>query len=118
MDAIKFIKESNRMCHSFNSCRECPASDSSGYCKICLCDEYSTEEQLSIVEKWSKEHSVKTKQSVFLEQFPNVKLDENGIIDILPCLLDTKQHQFNGDNCHTFMSCSKCRKEFWMQEVE
>lgn len=106
MDAIKFIETLQRKLKTENKDK----------ITIRLTDDAGL--FVDLVEEWSKEHPVKTRQSVLLEQFPNVKLDENGIIDILPCLLDTKQHQFNGDDCHTFMSCSKCRKEFWMQEVE
>ena len=62
MNDIKFIKESKRMCDSFNSCYECPASDSLGRCKFRLSYEYSTEEKLSIVEKWSKEHPIRLQE--------------------------------------------------------
>lgn len=64
MDALEFVRETNRMCKSFgDSCEDCPASDVSG----CMVDQLY-EEIVPIVEKWSKENSIKTRQSVFLEQ--------------------------------------------------
>lgn len=113
MDAIKFIKESNRMCHSFNSCIECPASDSSGHCKIHLCDECSEEEKISIVEEWAKDHPAKTRQSVFLEQYPNAKRGCQDILCVCPAEI------FGDTVCQEGRAiCSDCRHKFWMQEVE
>lgn len=114
MDAIKFIKERNRMCKSFGgSCDGCPAD------KNTCCDAFEWQEELiTIVEEWSKEHPHKTRQDVFLEQFPNVELDGNGIINISPCKVDPKQYPFNGKNCRKFQRCGECLQEFWMQEVE
>lgn len=61
MDAIKFIKESNRMCKSFsNNCAGCPAN--SGFCKINPPYEFSAEEKFSIVEKWTKEHPIRLQE--------------------------------------------------------
>lgn len=64
MDAVKFIKERNRMCRSFGwSCGGCPAD------KNTCCDPFEWREELvTIVEKWSAEHPRKTRQDVFLEQ--------------------------------------------------
>ena len=118
MDAIKFIKESNRMCHSFDSCRECPASDSSGHCKIHLSDEYSTEEQVDIVKKWSNEHPIKTRQSVFLEQYPEARIRSDGVLSVCPAAISS-EHRLNDGRCScSSKSCVDCCREFWMQEVE
>ena len=76
------------------------------------------EGMVEAAEQWAAEHSIKTRQSVFLEQFPNVRLDTNEIIDISPCRVDPKQYPFNGKDCCKFRSCGECRREFWMQEVE
>lgn len=78
----------------------------------------SPEEVVAEVEKWAKKHPVKTRQSVFLEQFPNVVFDGNGIINISSCRVNPKQYPFNGKDCCKFRACSECRREFWMQEVE
>lgn len=118
MDAIKFINEANRMCHSHDFCNGCPAFDSLGPCKILYSNNYSAEEKFSIVEEWAKKHPIKTRQSVFLEQWPNVRLDANGLIDISPCRMDHGNYPFNGKDCCKFRSCGDCRREFWMQEVK
>lgn len=55
MDVLKFVRERNRMCRSFkNNCYGCPAS------KDCNCVEWN-EKIIPIVEKWSAEHSCKTR---------------------------------------------------------
>ena len=113
MDAIKFIKEANKMCNSHDFCNGCPAFDSSGPCKILHSNNYSAEEKLSIVEKWSKEHPAKTRQSVFLEQYPNAKRDCQDILCVCPAEI------FGDTVCQKGPAlCSDCGRKFWMQEVE
>ena len=119
MDALEFLKEERRMCNSFDiGCVKCPLGDIG--CFVISPEETDEEfeREIAIVEQWSKEHPRKTRQSVFLEQFPNVRLDTNEIIDISPCRVDPKQYPFNGKDCCKFRSCGECRREFWMQEVE
>ena len=121
MDAIKFIKEANKMCNSHDFCNGCPAFDSLGPCKILHSNNYSAEEKLSIVEEWAKKHSIKTRQSVFLEQYPNASVIEGGTIGICPKALDKDHECFrryfdivDGQ----MIDCLECKKRFWMQEVE
>lgn len=117
MDALEFLRERNRMCNSYDGCKGCPFDDSK-----CVIDSTISDEDckriVATVEQWSKEHPHKTRQSVLLEQFPNVRLDTNEIIDISPCRVDPIQFPSNGKDCCKFQSCSDCRREFWMQEVE
>ena len=114
MDAIKYLKESNRMCRSFNCCDECPAFDNSlALCKISLYYECSEEEKFSIVEKWSDEHPDKTRQNVFLERYPNAKRYCQDILCVCPAEI------FGDTVCQEGRAlCSDCRHKFWMQEVE
>lgn len=118
MEALEFLKERKRMCRSFGgSCTGCPCE------KVrCALNSLTSDDDykriVAAVEQWSKEHQLKTRQSVFLEQFPNVRLDTNEIIEISPCRVDPKQYPFNGKDCCKFRACSECRREFWMQEVE
>ena len=118
MDAIKFIKEENRMCSSFNHCTGCPAYDVIQFCKMNItnCD---AEEKLSIVEKWSKEHPAKTRQSVFLEQYPEARIDEaDGVLNVCPAIL-SMAHRGDGVGCVDMSKeCDVFCREFWMQEVE
>ena len=118
MDDIKFIKEAKRMCDSFNSCYECPASDSLGRCKFRLSHEYSTKE-LSIVEEWAKDHPAKTRQSVFLEQYPEACIDEaDGVLRMCPAMVSMAHRGDEGICADIYKDCDVCRREFWMQEVE
>lgn len=76
------------------------------------CEE-ENEEIVREVERWSKEHPIKTRQSEFMKLYPNVHLS-NGIIDIDPCTLD-ENYKANTYQCS---DCSKCRKNFWNEEVK
>ena len=117
MDALEFLKERKRMCNSYKSCDSCPLAEGS-----CVINHATSDEDckriVTAVEQWSKEHPRKTRQSVFLKQYPNVRLDTDGIIDISPCRMDSKQYTFDGEDCRKFKSCDACCREFWMQEVE
>lgn len=79
MDALEFIRERNRMCKSFgDGCMSCPFYKEGDNCMAILWEE----EMVPIVEKWSEEHPRKTRQSKFLEQYPNAKVD-GGIYFVL-----------------------------------
>lgn len=70
---------------------------------------------VSKVEQWAKEHPVKTRQSVFLEQFPNAPIYTNTHnVALDPCLVDTTLR----GHCPTGRGCDICRREFWSAEVE
>lgn len=107
MDAVKFIKERNRMCKSFGkNCDDCPAD------KIACCGAFEWREELvTIVEEWSAAHPRKTRQDLFLEQWPNAPKDCDGILVLNPCNLDITI-QCYADNC------LKCCHEYWTQEVK
>ena len=111
MDALEFIKERNRMCRSFGgSCNGCPADKN-----IC-CSAFAWQEELvAVVEKWSKENPRKTRQSIFLEQYPNAKCVD-GILVFCPKMIDTcfSCPIYANDN----VDCSTCKHEFWSQEVK
>lgn len=117
MDAVKFIEERNRMCKSFdNYCYDCPAWY--GSCKLetgtyLKCE---ADKQVEIVKEWSAAHPRKTRQSVFLEQYPNAESDHQGILIIDPCDVDKTMHGKDGD-CYNG-NCDDCRAKFWAQEVE
>ena len=117
MDALEFLKERNRLCGSYRGCVGCPFGAADCVVRD-MTSEHTCKRIVAAVEQWSKEHPRKTRQSVFLEQYPNVRLNTNGIIDIPPCRMDSNQHPFNGKDCCTFKSCDTCCREFWMQEVE
>ena len=70
---------------------------------------------VKFVERWAVAHPAKTRQSVFLEQFPNAPIYTNTHnVALDPCLVDTALR----GHCPTGRGCDICRREFWMQEVE
>lgn len=67
------------------------------------------------VEQWCTEHPVKTRQSVFLKQFPNAPIYTNTHnVALDPYLVDTALR----GHCPTGRGCDICRREFWLTEVE
>lgn len=123
MDAVKFIEERNRMCKSFGDrCTGCPASDACGCCAVDQAvDQASTLDataQVAIVEEWSAAHPRKTRQDVFLEQYPEANLGEHGVLNVCPLCVSAAYRDSNGLCSCPEKQCSYCCSEFWMQEVE
>lgn len=123
MDAVKFIEERNRMCKSFGDrCTGCPASDACGCCAVDQAvDQASTLDataQVAIVEKWVKEHPRKTRQDVFLEQYPEAVIDEHGVLQVCPRYISVAYRGSDGGCKNPEKMCIDCCLEFWMQEVE
>lgn len=112
MDALEFIKECKRMCDSFKNCASCPLLTED-------CDNFRNsefvEKAVPVVEAWSAAHPRKTRQSVFLEQYPNAKCVD-GVSVLCPIWIDTCfSCLIDGNNN---VDCATCRHEFWMQEIE
>ena len=117
MDAVKFLREKNRMCSMYKNCFECLIGNGKGGCQAGIVrDQEVTEEELvSIVEKWADEHPAKTRQSEFLKMFPNAK--RNGdYIDICPKIVDVKLVDQCKEYDH-YDSCDGCKKYFWRDEL-
>lgn len=89
MDAVKFLKEFGRMCHSYKSCNSCimnPDNNSTG--ETCwVFSKSHPHETISVVEKWSSEHPAKTRLMDFLNKFPDVELGIDGYPIIFPSSL-------------------------------
>ena len=123
MDAVKFIEERNRMCKSFDAgCNGCPAFNDCEDDLCCAVGQESTLDataQIAIVEEWSAAHPRKTRQSVFLEQYPEAAaIDEYGVLRICPVGISAA-HRGNDGLCkNKERPCVDCRHEFWMQDVE
>ena len=117
MDAAKFIQERNRMCNSFDSCSNCPLNKDGIFCYASMekHSQVAAEEVVQLVEGWSKENPRKTRQSVFLEQYPNAKCVD-GVLVFCPKWIDTCFSCLIDDNNN--VDCATCRHEFWMQEIE
>jgi hypothetical protein len=120
MEAIKFIKERNRMCATHKGgCAWCPANGDN--CSVGLKSDLSADEQVKIVEEWAAAHPRKTRQSEFLKQWPEAYVC-GGVLMLCPMFLCKKYVDEQEDFCiyhdDSKMYCDKCRREFWGQEVE
>ena len=110
MDALEFLRERRRMCDSYRHCEGCPLEG--GKCVVSSVAPYEDYKRIiAAVEQWSKEHPRKTRQSVFLEQWPNCQMGDDGVIGMCPRNVN-KMHVCGS------VGCRDCRREFWMQEVE
>ena len=106
MDAIKFIKTLQRKFKDENK------------------DEiiiHSTDDAgllVDFVEEWANEHPAKTRQSVFLEQYPEARIRSNGVLSVCPAIISPEYRTDDGGCSCSSKDCDSCCCEFWMQEVE
>lgn len=107
MDAVEFLEERNRM---YDSGAATPG--------IGLEDDYDPVIAVKVVEEWSAAHPRKTRQSVFLERYPEAKIDNTGVLDVCPALIVYSHRTDEGECIDINRKCFVCRREFWMQEVE
>lgn len=101
MDAVKFIEERNRMCGTMSEVWGVDAA-----------------QIVKNTEEWSVAHPRKTRQSVFLEQYPEVSIGDDGVLRLCPFLINASYRNNDGSCKAVQRQCSDCRREFWMQEVE
>ena len=122
MDAVKFIEERRRMCKSFDTgCNGCPAfnaCDNNLCCAVGNESTLDTTAQIAIVEEWSAAHPRKTRQSVFLEHYPEAAIDERGVLWACPMYVSALRRNGDGGCKNPYNMCYNCRREFWMKEVE
>ena len=76
----------------------------------------SPEEVVAEVEEWAKKNPFKTRQSVFLEQYPEAGLNTDGVLRLCPKSVSAA-YRNNDSQCLT-ITCCGCRRKFWGQEVE
>ena len=109
MDAIKFVKQLRRMNEQ--------GVPKKRFIYPCAGQETDPpEEVVAEVEEWAKEHPIKTRQSVFLEQYPEAELYIDGVLDLCPRRVSAA-HRNDASLCVT-RSCDDCRRKFWLAEVE
>ena len=117
MDALDFLRERKRMCKSFDRCSYgCPAWNGSCKLETGAVFEWEADKQVEIVKEWAAAHPRKTRQSVFLEQYPEAELGIDGAIEICPSRVSAAYRRDTGP-C-AVGNCIDCRREFWGQEVE
>ena len=106
MDAVKFVEERRRMITVTGA--------SPKYSLFNLSNR--AEDVVKEVEAWSAAHPRRTRQSVFLEQYPEGEIDSSGCLMLCPKRISADYRNRYG-SC-TKRLCSDCRKEFWGQEVK
>ena len=106
MDAVEFIKQVRRMGKQKGEA-------------ICFKLEEKDTEIVEQVEQWAKEHPAKTRQSEFLKMWPDAEIGDDGLLSIAPCQLNVELLQCESqDACENRGVCGKCRRDFWLKEVE
>lgn len=103
MDAVKFLQERSRMYKS--------GAVTPGY-------DYDPVIAVKVVEQWSAAHPRKTRQDVFLEQYPEARVTDNGDLVVCPANVSAEHRDVYGGCAPFYRPCEVCRREFWMQEVE
>ncbi len=112
MDAIKFVKQLRRMNEQ--------GVPKKRFIYPCAGQETdSPEEVVAEVEEWAKEHPTKTRQSVFLERYPEAAISKDGAIAICPLAISAAYRHGNGAcNKSNSDTCADCKRQFWSAEVE
>ena len=106
MDAVEFIKQVRRMGKQKGEA-------------ICFKLEEKDTEIVSRGERWAKAHPIKTRQSEFLKQWPDAEIGDDGLPAIAPCQLNVLFiHGKAQDDCEERGVCDKCRRDFWLKEIE
>lgn len=108
MDAVKFVETLQRKIKNEN--RD----------KIIIRTTEDANLLVDLTEEWAKENPVKTRQSKFLEMFPNASLIANGTLGICPKSLDKERncfYHFDSDGTKS-VDCLGCRNQFWLEEID
>ena len=125
MDAVEFLKEAKRYCEW---CKNTTQDGKKRLCDACYFEKLNDIFNLhsmayckfvEIVEKWAKEHPVKTRQSEFFNQWPDAEIGYDGLPTVAPCQLNIELiHGESQKDCEDRGVCNKCRRDFWLKEIE
>lgn len=114
MDAVEYVKQRERMCDYYVNCNDCPAghyeecSSLNGVFKL-----------VSIVEQQTKEHPAKTRQSELLKLFPDASVLYDEYLNICPAQLSSECRDKETGGCYDpGVDCGKCKRDFWLKEIE
>ena len=104
MDAAKYLREWARMCAEYALCKGCPIGH--GTCREMEAQE--PEKIVAIVEEWAKEHPVETRQSRFLAERWNSRMEakEKGKEKAKPAWMPIVGQ--DGEAVGTFAFCPHC----------
>lgn len=115
MDAVEYFKIKNRICAAQeDTCLGCPLTND------CLSKELEApEEVVKIAEEWDKKYPCRTRQTEFLEIYPNARMVDSNInddlvIDIKPCEL---MADYATEKWCEKWSCLACKKLYWWKPL-
>lgn len=113
-----FLKEYNRMHNSYSDgpCSECPLYDLPCQQGIADMEPEDFAVMYDKVAEWSDSHPIKTRQSEFLKIFPEVAVDNSGVICVGPCRIFPDMG--DGKYCGRQPDCPDCRKDFWLRPID
>lgn len=114
MDCTKtaiFLAEWSRMCYSSYDCSNCPLANEFENINCDMNARQYPEKFINLVQNWSDDHPIKTRQSEFLKLFPKSKL-EKGVLLIRPCVIEGECINLDKHEC------GECREDYWLTEVE
>ena len=125
MDAVEFLKEAKRYCEW---CKNTTQDGKKRLCDVCYFEKLNDIFNLhpmaygkfvETVEQWAKEHPVKTRQDEFFKQWPDAEIGYDGLPTVAPCQLNIELLQCDSqDDCEGRGVCGKCRRDFWLKEIE
>ena len=111
MDAVKFIKAIKQMLGA-------GAGDSTVQKYVSAYKKNDCEGMVKAAEQWAAEHPTKTRQSVFLEQYPEAAISKDGTIAICPLAISAAYRKIDGSCAIRSDTCDNCHRKFWLAEVE
>lgn len=109
MDAVEFLRDFRRMCSIYDNCTGCEFKSTECSPTEEDCDH---EKLIRVVEKWAKEHPVKTRLSEFNKLFPNASDQAGGCPSLCTQFFDSTV------SCKDSEGCLECKKEFWLTPIE
>ena len=125
MDAVEFLKEAKRYC---KWCKNTTQDGKKRLCDVCYFEKLNDifnlhpmaySKFVETVEQWAKEHPVKTRQDEFFKQWPDAEIGYDGLPTVAPCQLNIELLQCESQkDCEERGVCNKCRRDFWLKEIE
>lgn len=114
MDAKEYIDTLRRICSTDSFCDNCDFKKN-GTCPLDKRFLLSTpsEDIVSFVEQWAKDHPVKTRKSEFLKMFPKAEIKDDYL---WMCPKYINYDYKPEENCYK-ISCCDCKRKFWLEEV-
>lgn len=114
MDALDFLKTYHRMCDSYEDCHKCPLR---GCSDIGDWSNKIAAKNIPLVEQWGKDNPIKTRQTAFLENYPNALLDCDGYLNICPQEIEKDTPcPYKSALGEAFYGCAECHRNYWGKE--